>query len=306
LFRDPALHKKSWQTLQLVNFLLVIAGFIQLLIWSDLSPWVKSGWDPHQGRLVSTWLDPNFFGAALAILLPVTLFNPYLKKDKKMIVILLSLIALVATQSRSTYLALVTALLILSPLIISFYSRLLTKQRPVTLLSIISLCILICIFVAVLLGPRLTSLVSNDPTVQLRLNNLSGAWLIITDHPLLGVGYNAYQFAALKVGLISDFQIHSRAGTDNSWLTIWSTTGLIGLILFLVPWLYLIHLLLRKLIVYNNPFAIVGMLGLVTLTIHSLFINSFLYSHLLILAIITISLSITSPQTYVRDYKTRS
>ena len=57
-------------TLIASGVILALLGFTQLLIFPNLSSLDPAlGWDPHQGRVVSTWLDPNFLGAYLVLCL---------------------------------------------------------------------------------------------------------------------------------------------------------------------------------------------------------------------------------------------
>src|SRR3990172_7606327 len=48
--------------------ILSILGFIQLIIFPDFSSMTPAGWDPHIGRLLSTWFDPNLLGGLFGFL----------------------------------------------------------------------------------------------------------------------------------------------------------------------------------------------------------------------------------------------
>ncbi|MGH9857924.1 MAG: hypothetical protein ACRD4B_08780, partial [Acidobacteriota bacterium] len=48
---------------------LALGGIAQWIFYSDLTSFTSQGWDPHQGRLVSSWLDPNFIGGFLSMAL---------------------------------------------------------------------------------------------------------------------------------------------------------------------------------------------------------------------------------------------
>src|SRR5690606_10701527 len=56
-----------------VGMAVVIAGFLQLYVLPDIGILTAFGWDPHVGRLLSTFLDPNYLGGFLAILLAILL-----------------------------------------------------------------------------------------------------------------------------------------------------------------------------------------------------------------------------------------
>lgn len=250
--------------------LLVLFGFLQLIFFPDLH---QPGWDPHRGRLFSTWLDPNLFGGFLIVILPWLGFLPLTKGEYRAkrgvgVLLLAALIALLLTQSRSSFLALASADALLLPFL-----------RKVFLLPLALAFFTLALAALIFFPQRLIGLFTVDETAALRLTSLSSAWQLVEQSPWTGTGYNAYQFAAREAGLIQDFSLHSRAGTDNSLLTLAVTTGLPGVVLFLLPWLMLSHRL---------PFA--ANFSLLALFIHSQFVNSFLYSHLLITLIIITAL----------------
>ncbi|MFH1353867.1 MAG: O-antigen ligase family protein [bacterium] len=295
LFQDARIAATARRGLIITTTILILLGFLQLWLVPDFSTLTKLGWDPHQNRLTSTWLDPNFFGAFLAIMLPFIIIRttrqacpPKLQRrwnpSLLLVLVALIIIALLLTQSRSALIALTLSTLIFSPLIIARALHRVTRARLVAAISSLLLILLLLGSAAFLLHDRLVGIVILDATARLRLDALKEVWPLAEQHALLGVGYNAYQFAAAKAGLISDFNIHSRAGADNSLLTLWITTGLIGVILFFFPWAF-IMLRTRSLLV---------LFSFTTLLIHSQFVNSFLYSHLLITLIVITALALTA------------
>lgn len=269
---------------------LISAGFLQLAALPYLNvlhSFGLSGWDPHQWRLVSTWLDPNFLGSALILVGPVSIAyflfqGSRLPPIARIAAVGALLTALAFTQSRSSFVALALAAFICSPLLIvhgirqSFHHR----MALIALAGLTTVCVglLIC-----LLGSRAFSGI-NDPTIQLRLSSLSQGWRIVEQHGLLGVGYNAYQFAAQRAGFISDFTVHSRAGSDSSFLNLWATSGIPGVVLFLVPWIAIAVVLRRKLNSVSDPLIVAALIGLAAWLIHGHMVNSVLYPHLLIVA----------------------
>ena len=294
LFHSFHMRQKAWRNLYLTIIALTLLGIVQLIFLPNLSPYSSAGWDPHQLRLVSTWIDPNFFGAFLVMGLVVILIGPGLKSHHRVILALTIIAALFATQSRSALIALISALLITTPLFLVLFSNILSTRRLVFFtIALITLATLI-ILVATLLLPRFVGLIAIDATVQARMSSIQKALPIIADNNLLGVGYNAYQFAARDTGAISGFQNHSRAGADNSLLTIWATTGLIGLFLFLIPWIYITRQLLVDLRRFRFLTSFMSLLCISILFIHSQFVNSLIYSHLLITLVIIISLSLST------------
>lgn len=282
LFKDRA--RRSWaeKGLLVTIGLLVLIGLMQWWFVSDLTWLTRFGWDPHQGRLVSTWLDPNFFGGFLLITLPFVLLQyrqSRLWAYGWLLVLMMG--ALVLTKSRSSLVALLATSSLLSPLLGRTYAR--GAVLGAWLLWWVGLGI-------VVLGERALHLVSSDPTIALRLMSLRSAWDIIQQHPLMGVGYNRYQLFIAPAGLMNNFSIHSRAGADNSFLTLWATTGIIGLAFFLMPWLRLGRQYLVRWLRERDVTALAGLGSLTALVIHAQFLNSFLYAHLLITLIILMAL----------------
>ncbi|MDP3997223.1 MAG: O-antigen ligase family protein [bacterium] len=294
------------QAVNIVLISLTMLGFLQLLIVPNLGVLHQSwltGWDPHAGRLVSTWLDPNFVGAAFAVGI-FFVFAPTSPPDspkqgfnkKNILMAALLFVAMILTKSRSSFLALLLTVLVLLPFMLLNNLKRPSARQTIILAATVGLLITGAILAAIILGDRAIGLISFDDTVSLRQNALTSAWGLAASHPIVGVGYNAYQFAAQKAGLISDYSVHSRAGTDNSLLTLWITTGLPGVALFFAPWLFLFN----KSLLYwwrdNQPVFLATAASILLLFIHSQFINSFLYSHLLIFLIMIIALSL-SPKT---------
>lgn len=293
LLRDTTLYRFTQRAFVVAVLLLVAVGLIQLIFLPDLSLLAHTGWDPHQFRLVSTWLDPNFFGIFLVLALPV--FSLWPSKPFRLLAISLILIALVATRSRSAIVAGGITALLLSPLFLYTYTKKISRHTLITFIAIIGLVLTVSAIFTPVLWPRLAGLLTLDPTVQLRLNSLADGWRLVREHSLLGVGYNAYQFVVNPGSSTTNFTIHSRAGADNSLLTIWATTGLIGFVMFLIPWAYLCRQFLYRVLTVRDPRALYGLFSIIALLLHSQFINSFLYSHLLITLAVILALTWPRP-----------
>jgi len=270
--------------------LICILGFLQLIFFPNfldlgMDVW---GWDPHIGRLVSTWLDPNYVGGFLAFALSV-LFAVALsfrqKRDRRMFWILagagaIGFFALYLTYSRSALLTFLVSVGILSFL----------KSRK----------LLAAVLILLLLGFGLSARVRErtadawdsgkaflgldsqrplDPTAQLRVRSWENAVEIIGDHPFIGIGYNRYkaEYNRRGFGLLSD---HASGGSDSSLLTIWATSGFVGLLSFLWIGFMAVVVALRRswkkadLRSYIDAGLLAGFGGMM---IHSIFVNSLLY-----------------------------
>jgi len=243
--------KKILTAISISALLLAIAGFIQLVIYPDLAQLEKAGWDPHINRLVSTWLDPNFVGGLLSfiscILIGITL---HLKKFSQKIglstIILILLIAIFLTYSRSAYLALAAGLTVIS----------LLKSRKILIIALILATLGLTVSDRARertaeLFQSVTAIFTEtaqtpDPTAKLRLKSYDQTIQLIQKRPLLGSGYNTLRDVNHHEGFISDPEIHSAGGSDSSLLTILATTGILGFIPFAL--IYLAALL----VTWNN------------------------------------------------------
>ncbi|MFC1686679.1 hypothetical protein ACFLZS_02005 [Patescibacteria group bacterium] len=101
-----------------MGVVLAILGFLQLIFVPDFSFMQEEGWDPHKGRLLSTWFDPNFIGGFFALCFSLVLGLYYYLKNNlntKLVLILTGAtfaVATVLTYSRSAYLVFLIILLI--------------------------------------------------------------------------------------------------------------------------------------------------------------------------------------------------
>jgi hypothetical protein len=293
LDRDQKGEFRWWMLISMFSamFLIVVLGFLQLKFFPsflELGLYLD-GWDPHIGRLLSTWFDPNFVGGFVAFVLSVcvSLTLYFYRKDDKARAYLLaalslvSIIALYFTFSRSAYLALLAGLVILA-----FF-----KSRRLLLVGAIALALLFSF--SGRMQERTLDMVDSaksligvdsqkplDPTARLRVYSWQFAWEIIQDYPIIGAGYGRYPYEINKRGhgLLSD---HSSGGSDSSLLTIWASTGLAGLISFLAIGFVAAVLAIKQGWKKNGfqSYLAIGLLaGFSGMMVHSVFVNSLLYA----------------------------
>ena len=261
--------------------LFAIIGIFQLIYFPDLSNWAyKFGWDPHIGRLFSTFLDPNFAGAFLTVGFIISLALIFYTKSIEGRIILsvtaiLTLVSTILTYSRSTYLF----------LFISFFIFSIIKSRKLLLLGIAVLIILLLIFPRSL--ERIQGGFDIDESAKARFESWGNTITIIRDHPLLGVGYNSFRYAQNDYGFGDKSSIsRAGAGSDSSMLLIFATTGIFGLLSYLV--FYFSALIkTKKVFTYSNSpqkraFALALFSILIGLIFHSVFVNSLFYPALMI------------------------
>jgi len=183
-------------------FLLAIIGFLQLKYFPSFYDlrMDEQGWDPHIGRLLSTWFDPNYIGGYFVFVLSLLgsdvwqLWKNNQKTSNKFfilsIVFFTLLIALVLTYSRSSYLAFLVA---------GFVFALLAEKRLILIGAILIIILLV-------VSPRMQERVSNavmsaqalftqtektlDPTSRLRVQSWKVGWEIFKEKPITGTGFN--------------------------------------------------------------------------------------------------------------------
>jgi len=254
--------------------IIALLGLMQLILFPNLGFWERLGWDPHQQRLISTFLDPNLVGGFLVVGLALPM-SQWLHKTTprrwKQIwggVIILMLMAVIFTYSRSALLSLVVFGLIVGVR----YWRL-------------ALVGLLLMGLVVLASPRLQTRIVGmfevDITAQQRLTSWQNALNIIKQEPLLGVGYNTLPYTKAK--FIYQPVGHAYSGFDSSLLTIAVTTGVLGL----ATYLGMLGLLLAGLVKFvrdkRSILALGALASTMALFAHSFFVNSWLYPPVLAL-----------------------
>lgn len=274
--------KRDW----LLNGLLITGisllglGFIQLLILPNLIELTKFGWDPHVGRIVATFLDPNYFGMFLTMFfagtLGVFLHAPH-RQQKLWLgsILLITLISIVLTFSRSSYLALaiVTTLILL-----------VKSPRAMVLVIVAALIVGGSIPRA---RERVVGALNIDATARLRIETWSDTLQIIEDYPLFGVGYNAFGPAQVRAGIREDLSSLAAQGSDSSLLFALATTGVTGTIFYL---LFYLALFVEMLTVWRRSATswkfrgiALAMLGIIpAYLVHSQFVNGLFYPHLFV------------------------
>src|SRR5258708_6905683 len=110
-------------------------------------------------------------------------------------------------------------------------------------------------------------------------------FLIFQKKPLFGVGFNAYRYAVkrYKFVAVSKNMVsidHGGAGTDNSFLFILATTGIVGFIAYVYVWLQ-IFISRKSVFLFASSIA---------LFVDSFFINSLFYPLIMIWMWIVIAL----------------
>ncbi|OGH13048.1 MAG: hypothetical protein A2687_04230 [Candidatus Levybacteria bacterium RIFCSPHIGHO2_01_FULL_38_26] len=257
--------------------LVILGGFVQYFLYSNLGNLYYLGWDEHLYRLFSSFLDPNFAASIISLFLTLVLSILFFKLEKskkiRLALVLLSVLAFTAlllTYSRSGYLMAITSVLVLL--------FLLGKKKHIVILF--AIFILGIVFIPKDFGGEGVRLLRTASLVS-RFEYLDNAVTIFKDNPIFGVGFNAYRYAQYRYGFLDGDSLrtsHSGAGTDNSLLFVLATTGIIGFASYLYIWFRVIK---NHSSVQNNRYqrmiSVAVVASIVGLFVNALFINSLSY-----------------------------
>lgn len=275
--------RQKFPTSKLFNLLLgsaliiAVLGFLQLQFFPDFDSMQELGWDPHENRLLSTWFDPNFIAGMLAFVICLGLS----KKPRPVLagMILVLLFALLVTYSRSGYLTLIAGVGVLG----------LLKSRKLLIWIIVLSLILVSVSGRAQdrvqdLYHSAKSMVTDtaelpDATARLRIESWQNALFIFEKNPILGVGYNTYTYVQSDYGFVKKLTNHASSGSDSTLLTILATTGILGFTAYAWLLLTILYIAFQN---RKNAMAIGFFAGFCGLLVHSLFVNSLLYSPILI------------------------
>lgn len=275
---------------------LLVLGAVIVTILPDFSVLVPLGWDPHQSRLTSTWLDPNFFGSFLALVFVFLLaFLPkYWATNRRLGYVVTGLMLLVWIGIYFTFSRSALATVFIGGLVVTI----LTSWRYV-------LAFLLLFGLTVMVPSRLQERFSQgvsfgiqsthmgataDPTADARIESWKKALTITRQSPIYGVGYNFYQFAQSLVepGDADDIATNrSAAGSDSSLLNILATTGILGLSAFLIFLGLLTATLWRN---RRETFCLASLGVLLSWLVSSFLNNSLVYGPIMASAVVIIVL----------------
>lgn len=260
----------------IIGIIIVLLGYIQFFLYPNLRNLFYLGWDEHNYRMFSVFLDPNFAGAFFVLyflFVSATAKDYLLKKKGKhaaalFMVSVLTIAAIFLTYSRS-------ALLMLAAGSITY---LVLIRRKMFLFAFLGAFAIIIVLLSPTFKSENTNLLRITSSLA-RVETYSNSIKIIKDHPFLGVGFNAYRYAQQSYGFRdarTQFPQHADAGVDNSFLFVAATTGVIGFGAYLYLWF---SILKRAFYHYsrNNVYAVIIICSSLALFVNSFFINSFFF-----------------------------
>jgi O-antigen ligase len=274
----------------IMGFALLVIGFLQLIFLPNIIFLAQYGWDPHVGRMLSTFLDPNFLGALLTFFFAICFAFYFRYKSwadgKKLFWLILSGLfatGVALTFSRSAFLSLGVVFVILSYM---FDKRILLFGMVAGLMVF---------FGSPRIMERVEGIYNVDLTAQKRIASWENNWNIIEDNLWYGVGYNNLLSENIRRGFVTDAKLHSGAGSDSSYLTVWSTMGLAGLFSYLLFWIVSVGLLWNMYMNRKNDplhrwLSIGVAAGILGVMVHAQFTNSLLYNHIYMVILFAVGL----------------
>jgi len=261
------------------GLMVVLLGFTQYFFYPNLRNLYYLGWDEHLYRLFSSFLDPNFAGAFFALFAVfIVSFMPVLFKKKEWLKLSLLSGILIATTGALYLTYSRSALAMFAVAVVCFLALIGKKKLIVAVLVLMILAIFVLPKSFKTEGTNFLRATSSES----RISTVREAMTVIQSNPVYGVGFNAYRYAEYRLGISTggDWEVsHGGAGTDNSFLFVLATTGVIGLIgfLYLMYRIICLGILKRK----KNRYALVLVSSLTGLAVGSIFVNSLFYVFIL-------------------------
>ncbi len=274
-------RKKVVNIILFIGGVVVGLGYLQYFFYPNLRNLYYAGWDEHLYRMFSTFLDPNFAGAFFvffSVFLSGILFTRE-KKDKSRwvlrVLLLITIGAVFLTFSRSAYIMFIVSF------ILFFY--LIKKRVYIGFFVLFSLFVIL--FMQFLPQSEGTNLLRIASGIS-RVESANRAIAIFKDNPIFGVGFNTYQFTQPKYGYVKKtlYKDHAVSGTDNSFLFVLATTGIVGFFSYM---LLLYTMFRQSLLVFkrgetvNTYRALVFFCFLGGLLCSAMFVNSLFYPFLM-------------------------
>lgn len=256
-------QKLLQKALVFVSLVAAFLGLLQYLFLPDLRFLHLLGWDDHYYRLTFPFLDPAFTGIILVLATFYINSSTELSKTFMKTASVILTTALALTFSRASFMAFAIGLFYLQQ------KKVITTGKMIFLLLIL----VFTLFWAPKPGGEGVNLVRTNSFKQ-KLQNYKEGLDIIVENPLWGVGFNNLCLARPQ----NDQSSHACHGLDNSFLFIWATTGILGLISFLLVF----YQILTK---TNFGFQAI----MISVLFHSLFTNTLFYNFVMFWVVLALA-----------------
>jgi len=230
----------------------IIFGLIQYFFWPNFTYFDINNWDPHLYRLISTYFDPTF----TALIYLFFIIKLFLNKNipYRWPLLIISYIAMSLTYSRATYLSFLIAFCFIA-----------INQKKVKIF-IFSFLLIVSTIIILPRQPGEGTKLERTSSIFAKIENYKEGLSLFIKSPLIGHGYNNLSFIR-----DNNSNSHAISGFDGSLLTILATTGIIGFSFFVLG-----------IISFFHQADLIKKTMLISLLIHSVFANSFLYPWILL------------------------
>ena len=274
----PVWRSLEWTTLAFAAF-----GIVQSIFLPDFAQLVYPSsreyldWDPQGHRLVSTFLDPNFAGAFIAIALLVQVAGITTGVRVPAWKPLLLLVALVLTVSRSSVLA-----FLMGGIVIVVVRGISVRMLRV----LVGVGVLLALaFPHILRLARAYRKLELDPSALSRVISWARGIEVVRDHPVIGIGFNTWAFVQERAYGWERAHAYTYA-IDGGLLFIAALTGMLGLSVY-VAMLWSVASRSRR--IWRNHdespehrmLAVGAVASIVAIVVHSLFSNSIMLPFLM-------------------------
>lgn len=249
------------RALVLVGVGVALFGWVQYVFYPDLTSLKFVGWDDHYFRLTSTFLDPAFTGILLAFAALASV-GLYLRTKKQAFLLMLAafMLSLGFTYSRASFLAFIIGLFFL------------LRQGNKTLFAVLVVGFaLIVLLLPSSVGGEGVKL-ARTSSISQKIESYKASLQIISRSPLFGVGYNNICRAKESLNIAPESHRNSCYGLDNSFLYIWATTGILGLLAFGSLFIRLYSKM------GSSLYGQLARASMAALAFHALFSNTIFYS----------------------------
>lgn len=242
-------------TLQFINMCYIVVcciGFLQLIFYPAANDWyqifqaIGVHWhgDPHMNRLISTDFDPNYLSSCLLIGLAINaILLHFDKKQKKQLSIISKLkygvifciyiVAILLTKSRSGILGVGVFAVCLFGYAIGVSGM---RWKLVAVAAVVvGIGVYLVFFSNIDVFVRIRNIFT-DPSAGARFESWEKGFEIILNTFFMGIGYNLY--GAYNNRFYDIVQTNASAGLDSSLQLVCVTTGVLGLLLFVLHLAY--------------------------------------------------------------------
>jgi O-antigen ligase len=242
-----------------VSILVFIIGIMQYLNTDFEIPtkWVDSNEYKLNKRIYSTFFNPNVFGFYINFIILLAIENLNFKKiNLESVVFLSCIICLILTFSRTAWISLVIALIV-----VSIFNRKYLKYALIISLAIFSFDTLLGI------GRIDPVKAAEDSSFLYRFEVWKTSFEIIKDNLISGIGFGTlFKHVADYSSIVSSKIEHSH----NIYIQIFTETGIMGFSIFLIILFKVLKTFKRRLLDKNNNQWITAFAVFVMTLIHGL------------------------------------